>query len=72
MRSAHLLKGASANLMCGPLRAAALQLEEAARLAHQNGGVNASPEMQANVQTAIVGLQQAAQNYVAFVQTLGI
>ena len=68
MRSAHLLKGAAANLMCGPLRAAAKQLEDAARAAH--AGV--TPELQAAVQSAYAGLQQAAQNYVNFLQSIGV
>jgi HPt (histidine-containing phosphotransfer) domain-containing protein len=75
MRSAHLLKGAAANLMCGPLRQAAMQLEEAARAAHGAASANnnvATPELQAAVQVAYTGLQQAAQNYVAFLQSIGI
>ena len=71
MRSAHLLKGAAANLMCGPLRQAAMQLEEAARAAH-GAGVGVSPEQKAAVQAAYTGLQQAAQAYVAFLQSIGV
>ena len=73
MRSAHLLKGAAANLMCGPLRQAAMRLEEAARAAHGATGTNnVSPEQKAAVQAAYTGLQQAAQAYVAFLQSIGV
>jgi HPt (histidine-containing phosphotransfer) domain-containing protein len=76
MRSAHLLKGAAANLMCGPLRQAAMQLEEAARAAHgATGATNnavVSPEQKAAVQAAYTGLQQAAQAFVAFLQSIGV
>jgi hypothetical protein len=50
-----------------------MQLEEAARAAH---GVATAPpvppELQAAVQVAYTGLQQAAQNYVAFLQSIGV
>lgn len=72
MRSAHLLKGAAANLMCGPLRQAAMQLEEAARAAHGSATAPPPPELQAAVQLAYTGLQQAAQHYVAFLQSIGV
>lgn len=72
MRSAHLLKGAAANLMCGPLRAAAMQLENSARAAHEQGETSAPPDVQAAVQTAHVNLQQAAQNFVAFLFSIGL
>lgn len=72
MRSAHLLKGAAANLMCGPLRMAAMQLENAARAAHEQGETAAPPDVQAAVQTAHAGLQQAAQNFVAYLFSIGL
>lgn len=72
MRSAHLLKGAAANLMCGPLRTASMQLEESARAAHEQGEASSPPDVQAAVQTAHRNLQQAAQNFVAFLFSIGL
>mmetsp|Transcript_15 Transcript_15/g.13 ORF Transcript_15/g.13 Transcript_15/m.13 type:complete len:119 (-) Transcript_15:305-661(-) len=61
MRSAHMLKGASANLMCNQLRQASLNLEEAARRANQQG-----------VQAAYGELQMAFTNYVQFLGSIGL
>lgn len=72
MRSAHVIKGAAANLMCGQLRTAAMNLESAAKAAHESGGSAAPPDAQANVQKGIAELQQAAQNYANFLQSAGI
>ena len=61
MRSAHMLKGASANLMCHQLRLASLKLEEAARQAQQQ-----------QVQMAYQDLQLAIQNLIVHLQNLGL
>merc|ERR1712226_1538063 len=61
MRSAHMLKGASANLMCSQLRQASLNLEDAARNSDQ-----------AAVQGALGQLQVAVQNFFAFLQSIGL
>uniref|UniRef100_A0A7S3L651 HPt domain-containing protein n=1 Tax=Amphora coffeiformis TaxID=265554 RepID=A0A7S3L651_9STRA len=72
MRSAHLLKGAAANLMCGALRTASMQLEDSARAAHEQGETASPPDVQAAVQAAHRNLQQAAQNFVAFLFSIGL
>jgi hypothetical protein len=72
MRAAHVVKGASANLMCAQLRAAAMTLEQSANQCHEQGGAAAPPPMQAAVQTAHADLKQAAQNYVAYLQSIGV
>mmetsp|Transcript_9239 Transcript_9239/g.19927 ORF Transcript_9239/g.19927 Transcript_9239/m.19927 type:complete len:120 (+) Transcript_9239:91-450(+) len=61
MRSAHMLKGASANLMCKQMRMASLHLEEAARAGNQ-----------AAVQAAFAELQAAYQNFFGFLQSIGL
>lgn len=70
MKAAHVIKGAAANLMCGQLREASYQLEQAASKTHQAGGVAAPMELQQSVQAAFQQMQQAAQNYVGFLQSL--
>lgn len=72
MRAAHVVKGAAANLMCGELRAAAMNLEQTSKQTHEAGGTLAPPEMQAMVQTRHTEMQVAAQNYMAMLQSLGI
>ncbi|GKY97703.1 hypothetical protein MPSEU_000728500 [Mayamaea pseudoterrestris] len=72
MRSAHVIKGASANLMCHQLRTTALHLETAARECHEAGGTTSPPAMQQLVQQRFAEMQQAATNYAQFLQTLGI
>lgn len=61
VRSAHMLKGASANLMCTQLRTASYHLEEAARQANP-----------AKVQEAHIELQTALSNYFNFLQSIGL
>jgi len=72
MRAAHVIKGAAANLMCNQLRQSALQLEQAAKKAHEAGGTAAPAELQSAVQTQYNNLSQAAQNYTAFLQSIGV
>ena len=72
MRAAHVVKGAAANLMCGQLRQAALNLEQAAKQAHEAGGTSSPQEMQAVVQTRHTELKQATQTFISFIQSLGV
>jgi len=72
MRSAHVIKGAAANLMCQQLRGTAMNLEHAARAAHEAGGVAAPPELQQAVQARFAEMQQAAQNFMVFLQSAGL
>jgi HPt (histidine-containing phosphotransfer) domain-containing protein len=72
MRAAHVIKGASANLMCAQLRATAMALEQAANQCHEQGGKAAPAPVQAAVQTAYADLKQAAQNYVAYLTGIGV
>ena len=71
MRAAHVIKGAAANLMCGQLRQASMQLEQAASQAHE-AGPNMTPELAMAVQTYYGGMQQAGQNFLAFLQSIGV
>ena len=72
MRAAHVIKGASANLMCAQLRAASLVLEQAASQCHEQGGTTAPPPLQAQVQTVYADLKQAGVNYAAYLLTIGL
>jgi HPt (histidine-containing phosphotransfer) domain-containing protein len=72
MRAAHVIKGASANLMCAQLRATAMALESVASQCHEAGGVTSPPPLQAQVQAAYADLKQAAVNYAAHLQTIGV
>lgn len=72
MRAAHVIKGAASNLMCNQLRFTAMQLEQVANEAHDAGEQAAPPDLQASVHARFADLQQAAQNYVGFMQSIGI
>lgn len=75
MRSAHVIKGAAANLMCGQLRQASLQLEQAASAANDataGGTAQPSADLQAAVQTEYANLQQASQNFISYLQSIGV
>ena len=58
--------------MCGALRTAAMQLEDSARAAHEQGETASPADVQASVQAAHRNLQQAAQNFVAFLFSIGV
>lgn len=72
MRAAHVIKGAAANLMCGQLRAASMQLEQSAAQAHEAGETVASPDRQHAVQAGYAALQQAAHNYGVFLKSIDV
>jgi len=75
MRAAHVIKGAAANLMCAQLRQACMTLEQSASAAHDasaGGSVVVPPELQAAVQTNYANMQQAGNNYLAFLQSIGV
>jgi HPt (histidine-containing phosphotransfer) domain-containing protein len=72
MRAAHVIKGASANLMCAQLRAASLVLEQSASQCHEQGGIASPPLMQAAVKAAYADMKQAAQNLVAYLVSIGV
>jgi HPt (histidine-containing phosphotransfer) domain-containing protein len=71
MRAAHVIKGAAANLMCGQLREASMQLEQSASRAHE-AGPGITPDMTMAVQTNYAAMQQAGQNFFAFLQSIGV
>jgi hypothetical protein len=71
-RAAHVVKGASANLMCHQLRSAATALEQAAHLAHESGGAASPPDVQAAVQARFADMERAAARYGAFLQSIGV
>jgi HPt (histidine-containing phosphotransfer) domain-containing protein len=72
MRAAHVIKGAAANLMCGQLRAASMQLEQSAAQAHEAGETVASPDRQHAVQAGYAALRQAAHNYGVFLKSIDV
>ena len=74
-RAAHGIKGAAANLMCGQLRAASMALEQSASAAHEaskGGTVQPPPDLQTAVQNNYAQMQQAGNNYVGFLQSIGV
>ena len=76
MRAAHVIKGAAANLMCGQLRQASYNLEQAASRAHEasssNNAAAIPPELMHNVQVYYNEMQQARQNYLSYLQSIGV
>lgn len=71
MRAAHVIKGASANLMCHQLRVASMNLEQAASIAH-DAGPALTPAQQQAVQQYSLDLQQAGINYANYLQSIGV
>ena len=77
MRAAHVIKGAAANLMCGQLRQASYNLEQAASRAHEASNATPTttvipPELMQNVQLYYNEMQQARQNYLSYLQSIGV
>lgn len=73
MRAAHVIKGAAANLMCGQLRQASYNLEQAASRAHEaSNAAVIPPELMQNVQLYFTEMQQARQNYLSYLQSIGV
>ena len=78
MRAAHVIKGAAANLMCGQLRQASYNLEQAASRAHEatsaptNTAATIPPELMQNVQLYYNEMEQARQNYASYLQSIGV
>jgi HPt (histidine-containing phosphotransfer) domain-containing protein len=83
MRAAHVIKGAAANLMCAQLRQASYNLEQAASRAHEASNsatttattmttVTIPPELIQNVQLYYNEMQQARQNFLSYLQSIGV
>lgn len=77
MRAAHVIKGAAANLMCGQLRQASYNLEQAASRAHDAAANSpnhtiAPPEYNTAVQTCYNDMQQARQQLLVYLQSIGV
>jgi HPt (histidine-containing phosphotransfer) domain-containing protein len=74
LRAAHVIKGAAANLMCGQLRQASFALEQAATRAHEAAltGAPVPPDCRQAVQQCYQDMQWAGQNYVAYLQSIGV
>jgi HPt (histidine-containing phosphotransfer) domain-containing protein len=80
MRAAHVIKGAAANLMCAQLRQASYNLEQAASRAHEASNstttttavVMIPPELIHNVQLYYNEMQQARQNFLSYLQSIGV
>ena len=69
-RSAHVIKGASANLMCQQLYEASKKLEAVA--IRSNSGDGPVPQYWSEVQSGYLELQKAVTNYKAFLRSIGI
>lgn len=69
MRAAHVIKGASSNLMCAQLRECSMSLETAASAAANEP---AGPAVLQSVQVRHQELQVAVQNYHAYLQSVGV
>ncbi len=68
MRASHVIKGAAANLMCEPMRVAALELELCAKAAGTSPDTAPPQQLLARCQN----LQQAVQVFATFLQSIGV
>jgi len=67
MRSAHVIKGSAANLMCEPLRKASMDLEHAASAAHKDDDDTPTTKVEKEtVEACNTDLLEAQQNYKLF------
>lgn len=71
MRASHVIKGAASNLMCGELRTAAMNLEQAASAANDLDPAHAK-EVMVQVQARYVDLKRAVENYNAFLTSISV
>lgn len=71
MRASHVIKGAASNLMCAQLRAAAMNLEQAASAANDLDPSQAQQVM-GNVQARYMDLKRAVENYHAFLSSISV
>ena len=71
MRAAHVIKGAAANLMCGQLRQTSMALEQSASAAHE-AGASVPPELAQAVQTNYGNMQVAGNNFLGYLQSIGV
>ena len=71
MRASHVIKGAASNLMCGQLRMAAMNLEQAASAANDLDPARAQ-EVMVQVQARYLDLKQAVENYNAFLISISV
>jgi hypothetical protein len=72
MRAAHVIKGASSNLMCAQLRHCSMNLETAASAASNDPAAQSNPSVLQSVQARHQELQVAVQNYHAYLQSVGV
>jgi len=71
MRASHVIKGAASNLMCAQLRAAAMNLEQAASAANDLDPSQAQQVM-GNVQARYMDLKRAVENYHGFLNSISV
>ena len=71
MRASHVIKGAASNLMCGQLRTAAMNLEQAASSANDLDPAQAQ-QIMVQVQARYVDLKRAVESYNAFLISIAI
>lgn len=70
MRAAHVVKGAAANLFCPQLQTAAKNLEDCARMAHQE--VPLRQETKDKVEGAVKDMHAAANLYFQFLTSISV
>jgi HPt (histidine-containing phosphotransfer) domain-containing protein len=74
-RAAHVIKGASSNLMCQPLRTAAANLEKGASKgcdASKNRKTEDVDPAWENVKELIPFLRKVTDNYHSYIQSIGV
>jgi HPt (histidine-containing phosphotransfer) domain-containing protein len=71
MRASHVIKGAASNLMCGQLRTAAMNLEQAASAANDLDP-SQGKEVMSIVQARYVELKRAVENFHAFLTSISV
>jgi HPt (histidine-containing phosphotransfer) domain-containing protein len=72
MRSAHVVKGASSNLMCAQLRETAMQLETAASEASNDPNSLTDPAVLLSVQKRHNDLKDAVEKYHAYLKSIDV
>merc|ERR1719343_272974 len=68
-RAAHVVKGASSNLMCEELRRTSFALEKAGSAAHEKKN---DPTLEAKVKTVYLDFKEATRNFDALLKELDI
>ena len=71
-RSAHVIKGASSNLMCKQLQKASHDLEHAATIAHEQNPSGDDQLLLSSITELFSELQKAVDNYNKYIDSIGL